>query len=178
MTAVYWCPTKRVDESILEKIRKSGPVEELTVSKVYIPFETSEGVFRFRVYNTDPKNWNIFMFPFEAQKLQKKIDAQNVARYASNILNLVGDDGDEYKTFSTGDVETQAEIKFSKSSNLNTLYVFFYKICNPSDVSFSFEHRDLEFSSAEDAKDFFAAHEHEFATNVPSVVSEVIDANS
>ncbi|MEM7242981.1 MAG: hypothetical protein AAF429_12415 [Pseudomonadota bacterium] len=176
MTSVSWKPSSKISAETFEGIRKSGEVEELTVSKVYIPYEKSRGVHRFRFFNTDPKNWNLFMFPYESEKLRKKIDTEHVASNATEIGKLIGDGGADYVNFATGEVATQAEIKFSKSSNLNTLYIFFYKIVQPDADGFNFEHRDETFANIDEALAFFDTRGSEFASNVPSVVSEVINA--
>lgn len=177
MNSVSWKLVGELDIDTLTNIRAAGPVEELTVSKVHVPVEKSEGSYLFRFFNTDPQNWNLFMFPFEAKKLRKKIDSESVVSHASDPAALMGNEGAEYQEFSTGQIAPQAEIKFSKSSNLNTLYLFYYKLCMPSETDFPFDHRDVSFRGADEAAKYFEKHGSEFATNVPSVVNEVITSN-
>ena len=177
MTSASWSPSSELTAETLSSIRAAGAVKELTVSKVFIPYEKFRSVHCFRFFNTDPKNWNLFMFPYESKKLRKEINSEHVASNAADISALIGEGGAEYLDFATGEVATQAEIKFSRSSNLNTLYVFFYRIVRPSDARFDFEHRDVEFSNANETKVYFETHAAEFASNVPGVVLEVINAS-
>lgn len=170
--------TWRIDDNISQdqrmRIQEEDTISELTISRVYIPISKSGDKVTFRFFNTDPKNWNLFMFPFESKKIRRKIDSDFVAKNATDISAIIGIEGAEFLDFSDDRISTQLEIKFSKSSGLNTLYVFLYRVVDPDEATFDFESRDISFKTSEDARSYFRKHGSEFASNVPDVVMEVL----
>lgn len=169
-----WFIGAPLDASIVAEIRAGEPVREVTVSKVYIPYKLDSTGHRFAFFNTDPVNWNLFMFPYESRKLRKEVSASYVADNVNNISAFIDENDSDFVEFADAKVPIEAEIKFSQSSNLNTLYIFVYRVIDLDEARFDFERREVAFSSANEARQHFDERAQEYASNVADIVERVI----
>jgi len=157
----------------VSNLRSAKSVEEITLSHVYLKVDKANNKIKVHLYNTDPKNWNLFMFPYDTQKIRKRIDGKEILEVMNNEVEFF--EKFDLPKFGTTDskIPTQCEIKFSQSTNRQTLYIFVYDIISPSQKQFDFDEEILTFSSAQEITEYFLVNSEKYASNVPAIVKKI-----
>jgi len=157
-------------QNILNNLYLVEDIDELTYSKIYINLDIIDLKIKVRLFNTDPVNWNLYMFPYEAEKIRKKmsvLELKNILKNPNKFFNYVG-----ITSFSDKNSWFEGEIKKSKSTSKNTLYIFDYNLIRVGSKRFNFEYIDLEFDSLDSIKKELG-NEKKYATNVLGVIEKI-----
>jgi hypothetical protein len=161
--------TKLAKQAMLSSI----PVEEITLSHVYLEVDWNEDCLEVYLYNTDPKNWNLFMFPYETRKIRRKIEGSEIVNVMDSEVKLFEKFDLPKSNGSNSGISTQCEVKFSQSTNRQTLYIFVYDIVKPNTKSFEFEQLKLSFFGLEELSKYFDDNSSKFASNVPGIIKKI-----
>lgn len=155
-------------EKVQDRIRSCAEVTEITYSHVFIPCEFDGTSLKVRLFNTDPDNWNLYMFPYDSRKIR-------LTRSSAQLAESIISEEHFFRTFGlpltpgSQTIPTQCEIKRSKSTGKNTLYVFRYEVCDYQTTKFDLDDVRLEFETLNDIENEFVA-EKNYASNVKSVL--------
>lgn len=102
-------------------------VVEYVLGRNFVPLRKEPNRALVKLFNTDPKNWDSFMFAYDLEKQKARIESVDILRDTGALDQVLATIGMQPKDKS-GPIPVQYEIKRSKTSGNLTLYIFVYEL--------------------------------------------------
>jgi len=142
-------------------------VSEYVLGRNYIPLRTTKNGAQAKLFNTDPVNWDSFMFAFDQAKQKERLDSVDLL-HEPDALSRVALRAGLKIDGADSPLPTQFEIKISKSTGLLTFYIFTYEI-----VDFDRDFGDMKFAVVDIGADRTYALPEKVASNVRPVIDRI-----